>query len=147
VPKMTDTKAARELVSKVSSENWRVEPIQTGRSDNLQTLYWGVVENHSDIIADAMEEDDAKFVAAAPALVLEMADEIDRMRDVATKTAAALASFLELYGTNLQVAGYHQNGEYEPFDAFIDHDDLHGALKTLQAVLGKEGEPDGDDRH
>ncbi|MHC5542001.1 hypothetical protein ACYOEI_27590 [Singulisphaera rosea] len=71
-------------------------------------------------------EADARLVAAAPEL-LAAAVKVEKLLDV-------LMSF---HGTNLQVYGWHLNGEPEPWDSFIDDNSDGTELESLRDAIAK----------
>lgn len=80
-----------------------------------------------------------------PAEQCKMAANLTR----AVEAAGRLADVIDvLWGQNHQVAGWHQNGDLEPFDNFVDSNTEPGdvtaireALAELSAIVKAEGTP------
>jgi hypothetical protein len=75
----------------------------------------------------------AMLAASDPALTEAVAE----MRGALTKAERALAALLSFYGQNLQVHGWHQNGDPEPLDSFIDSNTDGAELSAARAALAR----------
>lgn len=68
----------------------------------------------------------AKLIAAAPEL-------LEALQSVTTQFNDLLNS---LYGQNMNIVGWHLNGDYETFDSFID-DNNEGGLELADKAINK----------
>ncbi len=68
--------------------------------------------------------ENAKLIASAPEL-------LEALQMVTTQFEDLLHS---LYGQNIDVIGWHKNGETQSFDSFIDDNDDGGLEKAQQAI-------------
>jgi hypothetical protein len=68
----------------------------------------------------------AKLIAAAPELLEALQNVTNQFKDLLNS----------LYGQNINVVGWHLNGEHETFDSFID-DNNDGGLELAEKAINK----------
>lgn len=105
--------------------NWSIDDIGISNGmapsvlvDKVNTICTVYGENQE------ASEANAKLIASAPEL-------LEALQMVTTQFQDLLDS---LYGKNIYVMGWHQNGEGQCFDTFIDDSDEGGLEKAEQAI-------------
>ena len=89
----------------------------------------------------------AIFVVSAtiqPADDPRKAGKDEMLRESLELGIASLTGMMNYYGTGLQVAIWHLNGDTEPFDSFIDEEGCGNALDALSAALDQTKPKDGE---
>ena len=108
--------------TEITSGPWRVVPFNIG----CNTIY-DICSEGGRRIGMFARGADADLAAAAPELL-----------EACKKAEAFIAAIMSFWGQKLQVANWHQNGDLEPFDNFIDdNSDGHTELEDLKAAIAK----------
>lgn len=72
------------------------------------------------------------------------------MLEALVKTESFIGRIMSFYGLDLQVIGWHQNNDAEPWDNFFDNNMAGDELELIQSVLSRYpkggGEPDESNR-
>lgn len=86
-----------------------------------------------DVVAETVGPNDRHLISAAPDLLI-----------ACQKAYATLDAIMGFYGQNLQVYGWHLNGDPEPFDNFIDEntdgDEMELLYKAMAKARGEENQ-------
>lgn len=77
-------------------------------------------------LLDAEDAGNVCLLSAAPDLLA-----------AAKQAEQFISAIMGFYGQNLEVANWHQNGDTEPFDNFIDENNTGEELSLLRAAIAK----------
>ena len=80
---------------------------------------------------------DAEFIASSPEMVAKLIAAVREMENQLEEVQENLGDFLGYWGRNLKVANWHQNGDLENLDNFIDGSALGSTQANVTSLLAK----------
>lgn len=101
----------------------------------VDDIYSGLLDATQDYLKDNLAFNIASRIDCAEREARDARQENARLREALTKAQDELNSLWSYEGKNLQVYGWHLNGEPEPFDNFLTDNDC-GAREAIDAVIG-----------
>ena len=103
-------------------------------------IVYAYMEDHPD---DTFGDTD-EILSWANGELAALREQVKVLRESLELGIASLTGMMNYYGTGLQVANWHLNGDTEPFDSFIDEEGCGNALDALSAALDQTKPKDGE---